>query len=802
MTPLMKQYWDIKSQHPDELVLFRMGDFYELFADDAKHAAPILGIALTARNKKSGDHTPMCGFPHHSYEAYVNKLVEEGLRVAICEQMEDAKLAKGLVKRAVTRRFSPSVPLNTEAHAEPNFMGAFDKTDLVIYEASTRRGEIHLKAPDFLAQLKKFQVVELLVKPEQVRELPSDILDQWPLTIMNEEGSFSPSELIRQHLKNLDSKTFDPTSVQFEKIPKDEFLFISDSSFESLEIFGSSKSKSKFSFFSSINRTQTPGGHRLIQDWVARPLSREKEILSRQSSVTHWIEKSDELPSLRQILSRLGDVQRRVVRFSSDYIKPKDFYRLKESVMALLDLKECLDLSNVESLQLEELKIYLESALNDESLIKEESFVRQAFDSEFDELSSFLSQIQVQIEEFQKEQRELTSIGNLKVKHNNIFGYYIEVSKTQSSKVPEIYRRKQSLVNAERYTHPDLELLEEKIQRAQFQVTEIESKIFDDIHGRIRQDSALLLTCAQRSNFLDVVSSLAWLAIENKYCLPVFSTDRTLDLKLSRHPVIEQVLKSNYQPNSIQMKAGDCLLITGPNMAGKSTVMRQVALTVILAQMGSYVPATQALLPIYTSLWTRIGAHDDLSSGQSTFMVEMIEAAEMLSQGTESSLFVLDEIGRGTSTYDGLSLARSILEFLCVKIKGHSLFSTHYHELTELKLESVKQAHMSAQMNDGKLKFTYQLCEGPSQKSYGVEVAALAGVPRAVVEKAKVYLDEYETQKQPTLDLFNWAQRKEVVFQEETSKESILWSEIQNLKLDEITPRQALERLFQWQKST
>ena len=771
-TPLMKQYWSIKSLHPDKILFFRMGDFYEMFHEDALKAAPLLGIALTSRNKNLNDSTPMCGVPHHSVAKPINTLLSLGHRVAICDQLEDPKFAKGIVKRGVTRVLSPGVvydPDTLDAHT-PNFLVAYSTRtisfldittgDAFYYETSDSSQKDHL--------ISLLNPVEILLSKEQ--EDQNHYKNQNITCTVHESSSssgisptgISSNDRLLSYVVSMQGQKVLSTIKPFEKRLFSQKMKISSLTREHLELFATYKGEKKGSLFHCMNKTKSPMGARKLRNWLTFPLISKAQILERQQKIQKW-KSSACLTDVRKVLSSIGDLERKIGKISISHCHPRDIFQLAESLSYTLKV---LSLTYSEN----DVSIFKPIVLNAQSIrdkiqktlksemplqIKDGNFIKQGVSQRLDELRGFIENAHTQILAVQDRERKKLNIPTLKIRHNNVFGYYIEVTNTHKNKVPSGYIRKQTLVNAERYITEELQNLEAKLLSAKSKSLEIEKEIFNELRIKILDVSCDLLFLSDQIGRIDVFSSLAWLALENNYVPPEISDD-DICLMGCRHPVVEQQDSFNpvneFVPNNIVLKRSECFLITGPNMAGKSTLMRQVALNAIMMQMGCFVPATKAKLPLFDQIQTRIGASDILSEGLSTFMLEMKETAQILNASTSQTLIILDEIGRGTSTFDGMSLAQAILEYLVSHIQATTFFATHYHELTNMadKYPNVINKHMKI-LEDKDLEqitFLYQLVDGFASKSYGIHVAKLAGIPPSVIKKAQ-HLLEMHTLSEP-----------------------------------------------------
>jgi len=749
MTPLMRQYWDIKSLHQDKILLFRMGDFFEMFFDDATKAAPLLGIALTQRNKKSADETPMCGMPHHSVAGPINKLLRAGFKVAICDQVEDPKTAKGIVKRAVTRILTPGMVYDPDTLEQTisNYLACFIDGTLACADTSTGEGFYFEKLTE--SDLKRlFQVLpiaELVVTDSEAATFGFQGL------VSPFSDAVGAVENLKAYIVSLGGEESLRTLKPFELRSLQKRLDISATVLRHLEIFATYKGEGEGSFFQAIQRTQTSAGSRLLRAWISFPLTEASEIRLRQDQVQKWTEDLPRLKKVREMLGRMGDIERRLGKISQPQCNARDLLALAQSVQAGLAAMEIAEKNISTDEVLHKLSKEIEKTLVEEPplQIRQGHLIQKGYSKELDEMIELTTDTQGMLARMEAEEKQKTGISSLKIRYNNVFGYYIEITNTHKDKVPANYLRKQTLTNAERYCTDELIELEKKVLTAQTRRFELEYEIFEALRQKCLTHSAELLGLASLCSELDVITGLSWLAIERKYVRPQISADRGLSLKASRHPVVEQTVKKSFVPNDIVLSAQGCLLLTGPNMAGKSTLMRQVALSAIMHQMGSFIPADSASLPLFDHLFTRIGASDQLSEGLSTFMVEMIETAEMISKSSEKSLVILDEIGRGTSTFDGMSLAQSILEYILTELRCMTLFATHYHELTGLAdhFPVLKNAHMSVTEKQGEIRFLHTLMSGPALKSYGIQVAKLAGLPLAITKRAQGLLQQMETKK-------------------------------------------------------
>jgi DNA mismatch repair protein MutS len=790
LTPMMQQYMDIKSNFQDAILLFRLGDFYEAFFEDAKRISRVLQLVLTHRNGND-----MAGIPHHALNNYLKKLVEAGLKVAICDQVEDPKQATGIVRREVTRVVTPGTVIEDSILQETtnsymaSVMASNNGFFCVLLDISTGGSMVFQRNTwqELEDIVKKFQTVQLLY-PEgfeseiavqqlkkQVSGLYIEALPKWYYNVdeavaqlerVFEVGDISflelPSNacaLFGATLKYLDYQHMDA----FEHLSRPVYmndqqrLLIDNTTVENLDLIGDSRDKRSASLFTVIDRTVTSLGKRKLKEWLLSPLRNQEAIQSRLDHVRELVEDEWLRSSLEQALDEVYDIERILSRLSYRKVSPADFVSLRSTLEKIPEIIELLQehpvfgdvLNHLDPIT--ELKKLLEKALYEEpdSQIGLGKTIKEGFDEELDEYRELLTGSGKKLKELETYERERTGISNLKIKQNKVFGYYIEVSKAHTSKIPDDYVRKQTLVSSERYVSDALKPIEEKLTMAAERVETLERQAFNRLMehstGFIPQlkENAFALAC------LDSYLSMAKLAVEKNYCEPTFNNQRVLKIEGGRHPVVE-CFEENFIPNDISLdQRGSFIILTGPNMSGKSTYLRQTALTCLMAQMGSFIPAKSAQLPILDRIFTRIGARDDLSSGKSTFLVEMSETATILNNATEDSLVILDEVGRGTSTYDGISIAWVVSEYLHNTIGAYTIFATHYNELTELAnlYDGMKNLCVKVLEENKEVIFLHKVEEGISSKSYGVEVAKIAGLPKEVVERAHEVLDTITDEK-------------------------------------------------------
>jgi len=863
-TPMMQQYMDAKAACGDALLLFRMGDFYELFFEDAKVAAEKVGLTLTSRDKNTDNPVAMAGFPHHQMESYLAKLIRQGFRVAICEQVEDPKKAKGLVKRDVTRVVSPGT-LTDDALLDPresNYLAAivadqqqFEQSDwvgLAWVELSTGQFfATRVPAQQISDELSRIQPVECLAVEEF--EWQDALSDESMMTTLRPAWEFAfeaSGETLSQHFGTMTLEGFgfsedDRLAVRaaggiiayLNETQKSSLqhidrltpyrtghcLEIDQATRRSLEITRTLRDgKREGSLLAVIDRTVTSMGSRRLADWIANPLTDAAIIEDRYDAVGEFLEDSTICHDLQQELKGVYDMQRLLGRVATGRTNPRDLSCIARTLQNLPTVKSRLEGRSSEllrRLQVEldlcpDLRDKLLEALNEECplLSRDGGFIREGFDPKLDELRRLASGGKEWIAKYQAQQLEECGIPNLKVGFNKVFGYYIEVTNAHRDKVPETYIRKQTLKNAERYITPELKEYEEKVLSADEKAKDLEYELFLELRDAVQISARRLQATADILADLDALVSLAELARRQGYCRPEIVAEPVLSIVEGRHPVLDIVEpQGTFVPNDTDAhdETGKLLLITGPNMAGKSTYIRQVALITLMAQIGSYVPAKSAKIGIADRIFARVGASDELSKGQSTFMVEMTETARILNTATRRSLVILDEIGRGTSTYDGLSLAWAIVEHLHDYVDCRTLFATHYHELTDLEqtLKGVRNLNVAVKEWQEDVVFLHKIVEGSADKSYGIHVARLAGIPSGVNERAKQILARLESehldgQGRPKISPPHFKQPKgDLQLTLFGAAEHPLLDEIRESNLDEMTPIQALTSIQRWKDS-
>ena len=808
LTPMMRQYMEMKERNPGCLLFFRLGDFYEMFAEDAKLASKELDLTLTTRDrgKPEDQRTPMCGVPYHSVESYIARLIAKGYKVAICEQMEDPALAKGLVKRDIIRVVTPGTVTESSMLDERKnnyFACAYGEAGafgLCFCDIST--GAFHAmvaeNADRAVDELGCYQPSELLLggRATDDETLREALRTRIPCCVENGEPALfdydqAAALLLQQFGKDVEAlglgearpvvqaagallltlkknqKTELPHVRTLEFSQSSRFLELDLTARRNLELTETMRAGEKRgSLLWVLDKTKTAMGGRLLRSWLEKPLMSPAQIKKRQDAVQELVERTVAREELIHLLKDVTDLERVMARIATGTCTCRDFRQLSNGLAPLPGLAAALApfesplLRQVrESLpDLQPLKDEIDRAIVDDPpfTIREGGMIRPGYSEEIDQLRDIMSGGKDTMTAIEVREKERTGIKNLRVGYNRVFGYYIEVAKGQVSLVPTDYIRKQTLTNGERYITPELKELEDTILNAKDRVVTLEYDLFLKLRTYLADHGAAVQAAANAAALADVLSSFAALAVDNDYCRPEVDFSNEIQIEGGRHPVVEQVLRGKmFVPNDTKLGTPDCqvAIITGPNMAGKSTYMRQVALIVLLAQMGSFVPAKSARIGVVDRLFTRIGASDDLAAGQSTFMVEMEEVAEILNRATPRSLLILDEIGRGTSTYDGMAIARAVLEFVSDRktLGAKTLFATHYHELTVLEetLEGVKNFNISVRKRGDEMIFLRKIVPGGADKSYGVEVAKLAGLPPKVVERARKILKELEQGQVP-----------------------------------------------------
>ena len=795
-TPLMKQYFQVKAQYPEAVLLFRVGDFYETFADDALVASKVLGIVLTKRANGSKASVPLAGFPHHSLDVYLPKLVRAGYKVAVCDQLEDPKLTRKIVKRGVTELVTPGVAFNDQllTQKENNFICGLtfekDKCGAAFLDVSTGEFQIAEGTLDYISTLlSSFAPKELLVPRSYKRGVEEKFGSQYYISTLDEWAFVYDSaveKLKRQF--NVDSlKGFaigsfplGTTSAgallvyleqtqhsglknicSISRIDENKFVWMDRFTFRNLEIFSSTAGGEGVPLIDVIDKCSSPMGARLLRNWLAMPVMDIAELESRYSVVQHFVDSREDLEMLQQRLGDTGDLERILARAAAGKIGPREVMQLKRGLEQTGPIAELCGNKGVEALDamiksLDNCTGLLDTlsgtmAPDPAAAIGKGDVIASGVNEELDSLRNLARHGKDILAGILQREIERTGISSLKINYNSVFGYYLEVRNAHKDRVPEDWIRKQTLVNAERYITAELKEYEEKILGAEQRIYELESKLYADLVAKIQQNIAAVQSNSRILARLDVLAGFAELAVTHRYCRPTVDDSLTIDIKAGRHPVIETLMPAGEEfiPNDIMLdnNTQQIIILTGPNMAGKSALLRQTALIVLMAQIGSFVPASEARIGYCDKLFTRVGASDNISRGESTFMVEMLETSMILHNLSSRSLVLLDEIGRGTSTYDGMSIARAIVEY--IHEYGHgakTLFATHYHELNDLETiyPRVKNFHIAVKEVDKRVIFLRKLKEGGVAHSFGIHVARMAGMPRQVIEAAERTLDALE----------------------------------------------------------
>lgn len=851
-TPMMRQYLTIKANYHDAFLFFRLGDFYEMFFDDALKASQILEITLTGREGGGTEKIPMCGVPYHSASGYIETLIDKGYKVAICEQVEDPKTTKGMVKREVVQLISPGTVMDEKGlkEKENNYISAlysdgdarfgFAYCDLSTGElkATTLQAETN----KLLNELTTLSAKELIVDSANQALLSNNLKEELGLTISLEESTTLQADY--QHLVDGEWGEVEQKAVaklitylaesqkrdlghlqQAVHYETSHFMKMDYYSKRNLELSESNRGKGKQgTLLWLLDHTKTAMGGRLLKQWIDRPLIDKEIITQRQDDVAAFIRAFFERMDLVEHLKNVYDLERLAGRVAYGNVNARDLIQLRNSLYQLPKIKAILASIESDSLQTladkldpcEELMTILEQAIIDSPpiSIREGGIIKDGYNEQLDTYRDASRNGKSWIAELESKEREITGIKSLKVGFNRVFGYYIEVTRANTHHLPEgRYERKQTLTNAERYITPELKEKEKLILEAEEKSVELEYQLFIEVREQVKSFIHRLQALAKLVSEIDCLQSFAEVSEKNHFIRPVLSETGKLSVKQGRHPVVERVMGAqSYVANDCQMDDDrEILLITGPNMSGKSTYMRQVALTAICAQIGCFVPAEEATLPVFDQIFTRIGAADDLIAGQSTFMVEMLEARNAIVNATKDSLILFDEIGRGTATYDGMALAQAIIEYIHKNVKAKTLFSTHYHELTVLdqELASLANIHVSAVEENGKVVFLHKIKEGPADKSYGIHVAQLAELPADLIKRASQILAELEAEKEQTTPQVEKTEEdiQLAMFQVEDipapkKADRDLRKEIAQLNLMQMTPMEAMNVLYKLQQKT
>lgn len=801
-SPMMEQYLEIKSKHTNEILFFRMGDFYEMFFTDAELASRELEITLTGRDGGQSKKIPMCGVPYHSADNYIAKLINKGYKVAICEQVEDPKQAKGLVRREVVKIITPGtiiaetlLPSNNN-----NFLVALyeEEEELILAATDISTGECLwalFSGPGRLTtlydQLFRLMPTELVLAStignmDKLNAFMSNRIPNCTHTTLTVDDVKFANELPKQHFiaEELPHHEVALTGISYLlyylhqtvktdlshinrliKYNSSEYLVVDSTSLRNLEVTRNVRDGGKKdTLLSVLDFTKTAMGGRLLKKWLEYPLLNTNQIIQRQDGIAELLEKPTLRQTIHETLANVYDLERILTRIEVGTASARDLIALKASLAVLPIIKSSLQEAQSRFLTTLDLELGLHSDLvtlietaivdNPPFSVREGGLIKPGYNLELDELHAISRDSKQFVQDIETRERETTGIKSLKVGYNRVFGYYIEVTHSHTALVPLTYVRKQTLTNAERYITPELKDFESKILGAQEKIVIIEHHIFATIRDHIKTHIKTIQQTARQLAQLDTIISLSEVAFRHNYTRPQITATREITIKDGRHPIVERLLQQQlFVPNDTELNhhSNEIIVITGPNMAGKSTYMRQVALLVLMAQIGSYIPAREATISPVDRIFTRVGASDDLSTGQSTFMVEMNEVAQILKQATKNSLIILDEIGRGTSTFDGMSIARSVIEYIKERIKAKTLVATHYHELTELAdhNKTIKNYCVAVKERGSEVVFLRRIIPGGADKSYGIHVAQLAGLPKKAIERAQELLLELE-EKQPT----------------------------------------------------
>ncbi len=850
-TPLMQQHRAIKQKYPDAILLFRVGDFYETFGEDAIVASKVLGITLTKRNNGSASSSELAGFPHHSLDTYLHKLVKAGHRVAICDQLEDPKSVKGIVKRGVTDMLTPGIATNDKLleHKNNNFLAAIyvenEKGGIAFLDITTGEFLIAEGSTDYLDKLLQSLQPAEIVHPKNYQAAFKESFGNGFYTYGLDAWIFDEAFATEQLLKQFQTSTLKGFGIAEQKfgimaagailhylketehphlqhihtiksIVREEILWMDKFTIRNLELIGNGADRK--GLLEIMDATKSPMGARLLKRWLIFPLQSITQINKRLDAAGSLLEDSTGASELRELIESCGDLERLASKLSTRKIQPRELMQLAKSLEAVTTIKEQLSNSRNSFLQ----EIGKEIAICDKSkkailntLLEQPpattvkgGFIKEGVSTNLDELRNISSGGKDFLTQIQNKEAEITGISSLKIGYNNVYGYYLEVTHVHKNKVPAEWIRKQTLTTAERYITPELKIYEEKILGAEDKILSLEQEMYQNLLDQVFTEMGAIQNNGQLIGTLDCLLCFAQIAKENKYCKPSLTEDSILNITAGRHPVIEKTLAidQDYIPNDVFLDptTQQIIILTGPNMSGKSAVLRQTALITLMAHMGSYVPAQAASIPLTDKIFTRVGANDNLSAGESTFMVEMLETASILNNISARSLILLDEIGRGTSTYDGISIAWSIVEFLHQsKQKPKTLFATHYHELNDLEaqLSTVHNYHVSHKEVGNKIIFLRKLTKGGSTHSFGIHVAKMAGMPNILVSRANEILKEMELKNKGNQNLATpSAQTADTKFQlsifdAHTETFESIRKELDEMDINNLTPVEALMKL-------
>ena len=831
VSPMMRHYISVKNEYPDVIIFYRLGDFYEVFFEDAIITSRELELTLTGRNAGLEERVPMCGVPYHSVQVYIDKMIEKGYKIGICDQLEDPKTAKGIVERGITSIISKGTVMNAEALKENefNYIGNiidFNHAYCICYTDITT-GVIYVtlinhESSALVSEVVSLGLKEVVVESTFDKNITNVLKNQFKIYISisddidelkeyeNVYSDINDERLVKtiKHLITYISKIKMTSLGHFQKAivkVNSDYLKMNIHTKRNLELTETLRLKQRqYSLIWLLDKTKTAMGSRMLKTYIENPLINKEEINKRYDVVEKLLEEFILKEDLKGLLYEVYDLERLSGRIAFGSANARDLLQLKNSLKVLPDIKNILNAINFKNIDtLTDLYDLLEKSIYENPPIstKEGYLIKDGYNEELDELKSIRTNGKDFVAKFESEEKERTGIKTLKVGYNKVFGYYIEISKGMTNLVKEEYgyERKQTLSNCERYISPILKEKESMILNAEERIINLEYELFVSIRDKIKEYIPKLQEVAKVISEIDVLQAFSTVAEENNYIRPTLTDDKIINIKDGRHAVVEKVLTSEYVSNDIIMdKNTNILLITGPNMAGKSTYMRQLAITVIMAQIGCFVPAKSATLPVFDAIYTRIGASDDLVSGESTFMVEMNEANNAISNATENSLILFDELGRGTATFEGMALAQSIIEYIHDFIKCKTMFSTHYHELTDLEnnLKYLKNVHVSAHEENGTVTFLHKIKDGSIDKSYGIHVARLANLPDNLIKRASDILSIYESKEK----------KRDIKIQEslpldfDTPKESNIEKKLKEIDPMNITPMEALNIIYELKK--
>ena len=840
-TPMMQQYLRIKAEYPDMLLFYRMGDFFELFYEDARRAAQLLDLTLTSRNKNSDDEIPMAGVPIHATENYLAKLLRLGESVAICDQIGDPAASKGLVERNVTRVVTPGTVIEDELlqRSKENYLlavcSAHQTAGLAYLDLSSGRFVLQTckSTQELRSEIERLQPAEILLaedaqisnnKKFAVKHLPtwhfeyenatSTLCNQFGTKDLNGYGcldhplAIAAAGAVLQYVKDTQKSAL-PHIDGLQVHNNNDYLLIDSITRINLEVEKSTYGQTKHSLIGILDKTACAMGARCLRAWLNQPIRIQSTLLNRHAAIAELIDAND-YSALHDLLSKVNDIERIRSRIALKTAQPRDLDALRRTIAIIPAIQQTLVKYNNELLcecleflgGHENLASILASALNDEppALIRDGGVIKSGYDEELDQLRNLSTNANQFLIELEQREKKATQISSLKVAYNRIHGYYIEVSRSQAHQAPEHYTRRQTLKNTERYITPELKKFEDEVLSAKERALKREKYLYEQLLNTLLEELSTIQRCSRGLAQLDVLATLAERAITLNYVQPMFTDEACINIKQGRHPVVEQVQAEPFTANDVALdQHRKMLLITGPNMGGKSTYMRQIALITWLAYSGSYVPAEAATLGPIDAIYTRIGASDDLSSGRSTFMVEMTEAANILNNASNESLVLMDEIGRGTSTYDGLSLAWSCAEHLSTANQSFTLFATHYFELTQLpeRYSNIRNVHIDAIEHNDRIIFLHAVKEGPANQSYGLQVAQLAGIPKSVIASAKSKLKQLELFTNP-VDNINTDAQLGLNLEENLNHPVVEY--LVDIDPDELSPKESLEFLYKLKK--